>query len=249
MSGLLAGEWLKLRTVRSHQVLVGVAALFPLGIVLLSTSLTSAPGVFGSRGFVELVTGTSIVTALLIAIAVAIGLAGEHAHGTIRVTYAITPSRVRVLVAKLIVGSVVAAVAGVVVVSMVWSAGALVLGSRGASVSLSMADGTVGSLLAVVALTVVMSWFGLGIAALVRSTPFTVTVLLVWPLLVENLLTVVATLVGVGWIGRWMPYQSAIAAVAPNPSGLGRPGGLLWFAAVSLGLVVVTALLERRRDA
>lgn len=249
MIGLVAGEWLKLRTVRAHQVLLVVAAAFPLGIVTLATTLTSSPEVFGDRGFVELVTGTTIVTGLLLAIAVAVGLTGEHAHGTIRVTYAITPSRPRVLVAKLLVGTVAAAVCGAVVVAAVWSLGAFVLSRRGAGVGLSWSDGTLGSVLAVVVLTVLMTWFGLGIAGAVRSTPGTVTIVLLWPLLVENILSLVGVLVGWSGIARWMPYQAALAAVGPSPSGLGRPMAFVWFAAVCSVLLAASAVLETRRDA
>lgn len=249
MTGLLAGEWLKLRTVRAHQVLVVVAVAFPLVIVVLATALTSSPGVFGARGFAELVVGTTVVTALLLAIAVAVGLTGEYAHGTMRVTYAVTPSRLRVLVAKLLVGSAAVAVIGALVVALVWSVGAVVLGRRGASVGLSWSDGTLGSMVAVVVLTVLMSWFGLGVAGVVRSTPGAVTLVLLWPLVIENLLSVVGFLVGWEGIARWMPYQAALASVGPSPSGLGRPGALVWFGAVSAGLMAFAAVLEARRDA
>lgn len=249
MIALASGEWLKLRTVRAHQVLVAVAAAFPLGIVAMATMLTSSPGVFGADGFAELVVGTTIVTGLLVAIAVAVGLTGEHAHGTIRVTYAVTPSRLRVLVAKLLVGSAAAAAVGLIVVAAVWSLGAFVLDRRGVGVGLSWSDGTLGSMVSVVVLTVLMSWFALGIAGLVRSTPGTVTLVLVWPLVVENLLGLVGALVGWGWVGRWMPYQAALSAVGTNPSGLGRPLAFVWFAVVSAGLLALAAAFEARRDA
>lgn len=244
-------EWLKLRTVRVHLVMTTIAVAFPLLVVALSTGLTSNPATFGDRGFVELVTGVSVVTVLLLGTVAAISLAGEYSHGTIRPTYAATPSRTRVVVAKWITNSVAIAVLAAIVLALAWGLGAMVLSGRDATVGLAWSDGTLGSMTALVALAVVVSWFALGIALVVRNAPAAVTLLLVWPLLVENLLSGVAVLIGFSGLPRWMPFQAALVAVTPTPDGdgLGRPLAFVWFGVVSAVLIGLGVLLERRRDA
>lgn len=249
MNALVAGEWLKMRTVRAPWVLVGIAVGFPLLVTLLVASFAPLWGFDGSREFVEVVTGTSTFSMLFVAVAVAIVLTGEYGHGTIRVTYVVTPSRRRVLGAKAVVGSVVAGVIAVLALALSWAAGALVLGSRGLTVGLSLDDGTLGTMLAVVAFAVVVSWFAIGMALLVRGTALTVTLLLVYPLIIEPTVAGLGTLINLPGLGRWMPFGAGVDAASVDPGGLGRPGGLVWFAVASMLVVVLAALLEQRRDA
>lgn len=251
MIATMASEWIKLRTVRVHLVMTVIAVAFPMLVVALSTGLTSSPEVFGDRGFVELVTGVSIVTVLLLATVAAISLASEYSHGTIRPTYAATPPRHRVIAAKWAVNSIAISFAVASVLAVTWALGALVLSGRAAPVGLGWRDGTYGSMVALVVFAVVVSWFALGVALVVRSAPAAVTLLLVWPLLVENLLSGVAVLIGFDRLPRWMPYQAALQAVSPSPGSdaLGRPIAFVWFGFVSLAVIAVGVALERRRDA
>jgi ABC-2 type transport system permease protein len=244
-------ELLKLRTVRVHTVMLVIAAAFPILIVLLVTALTSSPGTFDGRDLAELVTGVTLVAVLLLATVAAISLTGEYSHGTIRPTFAATPSHGRVFGAKLLVNSIAVATVVAAVIAISWLLGALVLSGRDASVTVSMADGTAGSMIAMVVLSVVVSWFALGIGLVLRNAPATVTLLLVWPLLIENLLSGIAFLVGFEGLSRWMPFQASILASTPAPGAdaLGRPWAFVWFGAVSLALVGIGMLLDRHRDA
>ncbi|TVR22377.1 MAG: hypothetical protein EA389_13675 [Ilumatobacter sp.] len=251
MIATVHSEWIKLRTVRVHLVMLIIAVAFPLLIIALVTSLSSLGSGFGDRNFVELVTGVSVVAALLLGTVSAISLTGEYSHGTIRPTFAATPSHVRVFVAKVIVNSLATAVVVSLLLAGGWALGATVLSGRGAPVGLAWENGTLGSMVSLMVLAVLISWFALGIGLVLRNAPATVTLLLVWPLLVENLLAGVGFLIGVDWLGRWMPYSAALVAISPTPDGdaLGRPWAFVWFGAVSLGLIAVGALLDRRRDA
>ncbi|MGB0114183.1 MAG: hypothetical protein WBP59_13245, partial [Ilumatobacteraceae bacterium] len=60
----------------------------------------------------------------------------------------------------------------------------------------------------------------------------------------------------IGWDNatKWMPYNAAINAAADSSGDfssdvLGRPMGLVYFAAVSAALVVIGTVLDQRRDA
>lgn len=251
MTATMLSEWIKLRTVRVHTVMLVIAAAFPLVIVALVTSFSSSPEDLVDDDYAEFVTGVSLVAVMLLGAVAAISLTSEYSHGTIRPTFAATPSRARVVVAKWLVNTVVAAAAISALLAVSWALGAFVLSSRDTSVSLSMEDGSLGSMFALVALGVVVTWFALGLGLVLRNAPATVTILLLWPLLIESLLAGVLTLIGAGGLVRWLPYQASIQAVAPDfgDDTLGRPQAFVWFGVVSLAVIGIGLVLDRRRDA
>lgn len=250
MIATMASEWIKLRTVRSHLVMLVIAVVFPLIVVALATSLSSTTS-FDSRDTADLVTGVSIVSVFLLGTVSAISLTSEFSHGTIRPTFAATPSHLRVFVAKMGVNAAVTFVVIAVLLASNWLLASLILSGRGRSVVLSWSDGTLGAMVSLVALAVIVSWFALGLGLVLRSTPAAVTLLLLWPLLVENLVALVGFLAGFEGLGRWMPYSSALSAVSPNAvdDSLGRPWAFVWFGTVALVVVGIGWALDRRRDA
>jgi len=252
MGAVLAAEWIKVNTVRVHRVIVAVAVCFPLVVGILVAVFTPDPRFVTGADVVDLVTGTSVVSLLLLACLWAINLTAEYAHGTIRVTYAAVPVRWTVIAAKAVVGSVVTAVVMAVTFWAAWWASSTIVGSRGSSASLDQVDDVAATVIGLIMLAVIVSWFALGLGLLIRNSPATVVVTLLWPLLIENLVVLALTLSGVDDPQRWMPYQSAINAVvdeASGPASLGRPWSHMYFAAVALVLVVVGTVLETRRDA
>jgi ABC-2 type transport system permease protein len=251
VTATLRSEWIKLRTVRVHAVLLILAVAFPLVVVTLVALFGDDVDTVRSSELAELISGTSLISAMLLASIVAIGLTGEFTHGTIRPTFAATPRRTTVVVAKLIVGSAVAAVVATLVVAVCWAVGSLVIDGRDGDVSLGLDDGSFGALAAAVVLAVLLAWFGTGIGLIVRNAPATVSLLLLWPLVAEGLLAGLMTALGAGGLTRWLPYQSVIAVLAATPSddALGRPEAWLWFGSVSAVLVLVGTVLTRRRDA
>ena len=62
-----------------------------------------------------------------------------------------------------------------------------------------------------------MTWFGFGVGLLVRNSPTTVSLLLLWPLLIEGLISVFLNLLN--WEGavKYLPYHAAISASVGNP--------------------------------
>ena len=183
----LRSEWLKLRTVRVHFVLLALAVAFPVTVTVLVAIFGDNPETVQNHELAELISGTSVISVMLFSAVAAISLTSEFAHGTIRPTYAATPNRVRVMIAKLLVNSVVAAVLSFALIAICWVAGAAILESRDAEISLSMEDGSVGALAGLVVLAVILTWFAFGIGLIVRNSPATVSILLLWPLVAEGL--------------------------------------------------------------
>jgi ABC-2 type transport system permease protein len=253
MISVLRAEWIKVRTVRVHWILITVAVAFPTVVAALVGIFNPNPQWVYSRDLVDIVSGVGVVSLLLMASLWVINLTSEYAHGTIRVTYAAVPTRWKVLASKAIVGTLVTLAAMTLTFWLAWFVGSTILNGRGASIGLGDEGvDAAGVFVSLLALAVIVSWFALGVGAIIRNSPASVVVVLLWPLLIENLVALALTLAGVDSANKWMPYQSAIQAVSSadsSPDVLGRPAAQLYFGAVALGLLLIGGLLDRRRDA
>jgi ABC-2 type transport system permease protein len=251
----LRSEWIKLRTVTVNWVLVLLAVMFPLVVATLNALFADLSFERTSHDAASLIAGLSVVSAMLLGAMSAISLTAEYGHNTIRPTYAATPHRLRVIGAKLIVNSVVVLAIVLGTVFAAWGVSSVIRSNRDAPVSLGD-DGVLRPLLAVALLAVVVALFGFGLGLIIRNSPATVTILLLWPLLIESLIGALFLAVRhEGWT-RWLPYRAGISAAVGDGNGgdgpfreFGWPQGMLWFAAVALALCAVGTWLDERRDA
>jgi ABC-2 type transport system permease protein len=246
----IASEWLKLSTVFAHKVLVIVALAFPIIVGALLATFGDVASGPDSIEMAEFVTGMMIVSTMLLGVVAAIGLTSEYTHNTLRPTYAATPSRARVLAAKLLVSTAVTLVVASLVAFGCWFITSSIFKSRGGEVSIGD-DPVLTVLISGIVLSVIVTWFGFGLGLIIRNSPAAVSILLLWPLLIEGLLILVVGLIGWDGLGKYAPYQAAIVAGTANPDSdaLGRPGGHIWFAVVAVALVALGVLLDERRDA
>lgn len=252
MINTLTSEWIKLRSLLVHWVLVVVAVGFPLVITTLVAFFGDFELRIGSDEVSGLIVGLMVVSAMLFGTVSAISLTSEYSHNTIRPTYAATPARVRVVISKLVVNTVAGVVLAAVTAAACWTVAAIVLSGRDLSVSLSD-EHVIAQLASGVALVVLVAWFAFGLGLVIRNAPATVTLALLWPLLIENLIGLLFLLIGWEGATRWLPYQAALSATANNGASdvdaLGRPAGLLYFGAVAFAVIVFGTWLDRRRDA
>lgn len=126
MINLLHAEWIKLRTVTMNWVLGIIAGAFPLAVTLLTAYFNGDSSEFGTSDLASVLGGTTVVCALLCGVIAAASITSEFGFGTIRPTFAATPQRLRVVVAK---GAVVvlATTALATVVQLVgWFAGSAI---------------------------------------------------------------------------------------------------------------------------
>ena len=184
----IQSEWIKVRTVTMNWVLGGVTVALPLLVSVLTALFTSDdPGHYDTRTLVEDLVGSSIFTGLIHGIIATAGVTGEFGFGTIRPTFAATPSRLRVVAAKVVVAVLTACSLTTVVLLVSYFASAAVADGNGVKVDLAeMADGSA-PLVGAVVFAGLMAVVGVGLGLLVRSTPGAVTILLAWPLVVEGL--------------------------------------------------------------
>lgn len=92
MMHLLRSEWIKIRTVRVNYVLGIIAAAFPVLVIALVTALTNDQR-SAANDLPGVVTGTMLLTALLLGVIGALNLTSEYSHNTIRTTFAAVPQR------------------------------------------------------------------------------------------------------------------------------------------------------------
>lgn len=252
MINTLRSEYIKLRTILAHWVLTVLAVAFPIVVVTLVSVFGTFDGSLESTEFSGLIVGLTVVSAMLLGAMSAISLTSDYGHNTIRPTYAATPNRLQVIGAKVTVNTVAVTVVTALAVFVAWFIGSTILSTRDLAISLGD-DGVVEKLVSVIVLAVSVTWFAVGLGLIIRNSPATVTILLLWPLLIEGLIGLVLSLIGWENASKWMPYQAAIDAAASDGNSfsdtLGRPLGLLYFAAVAAALIAIGAVLDHRRDA
>ena len=253
MINLLRSEWIKLRTVAMNWVLAIIAVAFPLVVTLLTAFFEGDKDGFKGRDLVSTLTGTTVVTALLCGVIAAASITSEFGFGTIRPTFAATPKRLNVVVAKGLVVVLATTILATVVVVIGWFAGSAIATARGANMTLEYWPTTVPAMVGVVVLTGLMSLVGYGFGMMTRSTPVAVAILIVWPLIAEGLVGALLALVtGNDNIRAWMPFQAGIRLALVDSFGDGGPSRLVsgfYFGLVGLAIAGLGSWAVNRRDA
>ena len=246
---LVRSEWIKLRSVRVTLVLAIVAAALPLVVVVLVTTLGKHVEDVSGSDFTGLITGTMVVTALVLGVIGTLNLTSEYSHGTIRTTFAAVPKRRHVLLAKGGVALVATLILAIVIMLTSFVIGRIILSSRDAHLTFS-GDNTAG-MVGIVVFCGLLSLFGFGLGLIIRNSAAAITLFVLWPLLLENIASLVLSAAGVDDPQRWLPYQSAFRMILTEPDfgGTSRLHGGVYFGAVALALVLIGIVINERRDA
>lgn len=250
--GLVVAELRKLSTVRTNLVLTAVGLLLVLGSAAAFTMVEEVAGPFlGTDGEVASAIDQIGGNSLIVLVVALIAMTTEFRHGTIGRTLQLTPSRTRVLSAKLAAGVVYAVVFFVLAVVVV--AGVLAVAAAMSSVGLEVGDASVTALWQGVVGLVFTAALGVAVGALLRNQVLAVTLSLLWVFVVEQLINQF-------WphIGRWLPFQALNAiflseeTLAAAPEGMFQPlepaVGLAVFVGYVVVATVVAAVLLRTRD-
>ena len=245
MRGLLNAERIKLTTTRSPWWSGAVVAVLSVGLAAAVGSSAGGEPVAPADAML----GVAVLGVPLFMVLAAIAVTNEYRSGMIRTTFVATPGRWRVMVAKaLVVGAFSAlftAVLSSAVVVVAWSSADAV----GLGWSLGDAEvwRTVAAMTAYGASSAVL---GVGVGALLRHTAGAVALLLLWPLVVEPIVSVLPHLGPA--LHSYLPFQNVLAFVGAVPSdGLqwGQAESLLYFLAVVTAVFCAGALVVDRRDA
>ena len=238
MAAVINAERIKLSTVRSPLWSTVAAAVLSFGIAALQAAtaydyeqLTAPTAALGVAVF-----GVPVLM-----IVAAMTVTGEYRTGMVRTTFMASPSRTLVLAAKAVVAAVFSGVVAAI----------MVIGSvLVARVGLGDAWRTTAAIALYATLAAVL---GVGVAALLRHTAGAVAVLLLWPLLIEPLLS---NLPGRGpQIGPYLPFANMfrfldVQWLFPTYPPPWRPlGSLGYFTVIVLGVFVTAVVVVNRRDA
>jgi hypothetical protein len=213
MRDAVASERIKLATARSSVVLAVLAAAVPLALgVLVAVSIPTDVSVSDdtiANRYNFAIAGLS-TSHVLLAVLGALLIGSEYRNNTIRVTLAAEPRRLRVHGAKIVVMGVVGVLIGIAATLSSFFAASAILGARGHGVSVSD-PGVLRALCGAVLVAGLYALVGLGVGTIVRATAGAITILVVWPVIVEPILT--------GFlpsVGKYFPFSAATAAASPN---------------------------------
>jgi ABC-2 type transport system permease protein len=229
-----------------------MTALAVLGVVLVIMRASSgrAPVTVGRLsqpdGFAFLMSRTGAMLGVIVLGTVAIAVAQEYAHGTLRSLLVREPRRIRLLAGKLAANLVFVA-AGVTVAFAAALATGLILGpSQGVDTSAWLGSGlgqtlSTGGSLVLGALG--YGLFGCLLAVVLRSPAPAVIAGVAWALPVEGLLSS-------AWssLGTWLPFRQLDAIIAQGTSTISFDHALALGAAYAAAACVAAAVLFRWTD-
>ena len=250
MLHLMKSEFIKLRTLRSTLTATIVLIIFPVAVTVLSAMFAKNPD---ETMVIKVLVNTGIVSLLLCGVLGVFAIAQEYSQGTIRITFAATPMRMKVFVAKALVISLWVAVSVAVLEGVGLIGANYALHSRGFDFGV-MYKATPGIdsawqvLVAFGAVCILFALVGFALGALLRSSPGAIATLILVPLLVEGIVTGLLIAAFDIDISRRTPFTAAIRAVQVEPDAA-RWGLVGYFSIWCLVITVIAALLMKRRDA
>ena len=273
MTDALRYEWLRIRTIRSTWWLTGVTATLAVGISFLialglsiafqsdSPPPASEVGILAqvvvSHASVYGEVGAPFLLPYVLGMLGVFTWGHEYRHGMIRATLTSLSSRTQSWVAKYLVTG--AWVAATVLVSLTVSActGWLWLRDDGVSFATYALWGTV---LKCVTYTVMFTWVAMAVTSLVRNQTGAIVIMLVWPLVIENVVQVVFAIVpplrDAGELLRFLPFEAGKAMLSGTDVTVdlfGDPltpwAGFIVFGLYAAALMAASYVLFRKRDA
>lgn len=259
MIGALRYEWVRIRTVKSSWFL----ALLSVASTVLFTwgGWSGADG--SQRSYADALTSAGALPPLLMGILGVFAFGHEYRYGVIRPTLTSVPLRWRVALAKLLVVTAWAAVT--VVLSVAGSVAFLSLFSGKFRSGVGFTGGPTDRIaLGIVVYTVLFAWVGLALGWLLRNVPGAISLLIIFPLVVENLILALLSIDALEPIrgaGKYLPFAAgtqmfaydAGSANADAPSGfqsdLTALQGGLTFGIFAVVVLAIAYVLFQKRDA
>ena len=250
MLHLMKSEFIKLRTLRSTLTATIVLIIFPVAVTVLSAMFAKNPD---ETMVIKVLVNTGMVSLLLCGVLGVFAIAQEYSQGTIRITFAATPLRMKVFIAKALVISLWVAVSVAVLegVGLIGANYALHSRNFGFGVMYHATpdiDSAWQVLFAFGAVCILFALVGFALGALLRSSPGAIATLILVPLLVEGIVTGLLIAAFDIDISRKTPFTAAIRAVQVEPDAA-RWGLVGYFSLWCLVITVIAALLMKRRDA
>jgi ABC-2 type transport system permease protein len=264
MTSAIAYEIARLRTLRSTWWLLAISLVLSAGIAV-ALAFVAQNNDLGLNGQLSaLTTGSGFffpVPAILAGLVGVFSFGHEYRYGTIRAALSAIPSRTALLTAKVLVTAVWAAIMGVLDLAVAWLAVQVVPDQDLFAAGFPMYPvGRV--MLGFVLLLVLWSLCGLALSGLFRNLPAALVILLVFPLIGEQILSAILGLVdafdAIAWWMKYLPFGAGQAMLQIPSFFEGTPDGFyaasplqggITFAVFTTLLLIITGVLFHRRDA
>ncbi len=241
MIAQIKAELLKVRSTRTTAgLLLGMVALILL-FVLLTGLLSSVASLSSAENQRQLLS-IGALAGVFSALAGVLLVTSEYRYGTIRPTILFTPSRSRVIGAKVLAATLAGVGFGIVGEALGWAIGYAILSGRGITFALNSGDCVQ---LALGGLAGIALWgaMGAGLGTLLRNQVGGVITLLAWGFVVSPLLFGL-----VPSVGRFMPSYAQDSLIGLTTNHLLPPaaGGIVLVAWTALLASAGLALTARR---
>jgi ABC-2 type transport system permease protein len=251
---VIAVERIKLFSTRSPWWCMIVAAALTIGFAALTTAFIKAPD--EQQATIFITQPGAQLSQMVMMVMAALAVTTEYRFGTIRTSFQAVPQRAALLLGKTAVVAFLAGVVGLIASFGGWAIGNLFVTSDALAIDtaaewrLLAGQGLVFALSAVIAVAV---------GILIRQSAGAIAILILWPLLVENLFNLIPK-VGDD-LSRWSPFSNASSflnqgqdfglAGTNNPSNyaLGPWWALLYFAGWAAALLALALFSASKRDA
>lgn len=273
MIAALAYEWLRIRTIRSTWWVTAIAVTLAIGISFLiafgvsQAFRTSNPPsgrdldilaqvvVSQASAYGEL--GAPFLLPYVLGMLGVFTWGHEYRHGMVRATLTTVPNRMTIWLAKyLMTGAWVAAVV-LATLSVCAASGWLWLRDDGVSFATYALLGTI---VKCATYTVLFTWVAMAVTSILRSQTGAIVIMLVWPLVIENIAQVVFALVpplrDAGDALRFLPFEAGKAMLSGLDVTVGLFGdpltpwaGFIVFSAYAVALMAASYVLFHKRDA
>ncbi len=246
MKAQLRSELFKQRSTRTGLALFGAMFSLVLLAVLLHGFGLAAENVDNTSEQLMVFGRGEFLGALFAALLGAMSITGEIRHGTIRPTFLVTPSRGRVVAAKVSVSGLIGAGFGLAAGALAAGVGTAALRLRGIEVRLDSGDYAL--LIAGGAIAgALWAAIGVGVGALVRNQVAAMVGICAWLLFVEGLL--VGDVADVAEVGRFAPGAAGEAISGQNQDTLLAPAlALVVLTLYAVAAAVAGSLATSRRD-
>lgn len=245
---LIATERIKLFTTRSPWWSMVLAVVLVIGFTgLLASNASSGPRFEIS----DALSGYQFGLVVMMVMA-ALAVTTEYRFSTIRVSFQAVPNRTALLLAKTTVVAVLAALIGEITAFASWGLAKIIQPHAALALQGEQAWRNVAGMGLVYAITAVIA---ISVGILIRQTAGAVTILLVYTLLVENLVSLIPR-IGDD-IQKWMPFTEANNFLVGGSKGFAATpnmplspwGSLIYFAGIAAVLLIISLVTANRRDA
>lgn len=248
---VVLSEWIKLTSVRSTWWTLGSLFVLGAGLTVLMCGVNAdwlaSDGADESAG--SFITWGMLIAPVMAVVVGALAVTSEYGTGLIRSTFAATPTRGRVVAAKLIVVAVLMFVVGSVTALAGYLGGNPFLENEGIGLALEgdVARSMYGSGLYLAGVAVLT----MAIGFIVRHTAGTISIALALLLVVGNMTMLIPGDLG-PWLTKVMPGNAGSVIATPvsfNPNLMDAWPGFAVFTAEIVALIAIAWVLVRRRDA